>query len=294
MQFPTTNLLLALINLKNANYPNLQSFVVHGNRINAVGDSLEYFVKDMFANTFSIDDVDKKAVEYRKLFSWLGNQKNPPDFIVKLGDAIEVKKHTGEDSDIALNSSPPKDYLYMDDPRIAKACRECEGNNPAWQKKDLAYFVGTTDEDKLLSLWIVYGNCYAADRGIYGNVNRGLVAGIVNIPDVEFAPTKELGRVNKVDPLGITDLRIRGMWHIQSPNKVYSRIKTGYSVPSLHAILLKSKFQELQAACGSKVINELNGAYTVKDVAIADPNNPARQLEAVYISAALQAQSELR
>jgi len=33
------------------------------------------------------------------------------------------------------------------------------------------------------------------------------------IADIEFSQTKELGRVNRVDPLGITNLRIQGMWH---------------------------------------------------------------------------------
>jgi hypothetical protein len=140
----------------------------------------------------------------------------------------------------------------------------------------------------------VYGNCYAADKEIYTRVSKGLITGIAAIPDVEFTPTKELARVNKVDPLGITDLRVRGMWHIQSPNRVYSRIKKTYPTPSLHAILLKSKFQKLQAAIGSKLTDELVSAYLVKEVAIANPNNPAQQLEAIYISAALQAQSELR
>ena len=34
-----------------------------------------------------------------------------------------------------------------------------------------------------------------------------------------FAETKELGRVNQVDPLGITNLRIRGMWQIETQEK---------------------------------------------------------------------------
>ena len=39
--------------------------------------------------------------------------------------------------------------------------------------------------------------------------------------NVVFSETKELGRVNQVDPLGITNLRIRGMWQIENPRKVF-------------------------------------------------------------------------
>ncbi|MBL0721141.1 MAG: NgoPII family restriction endonuclease [Sulfurovum sp.] len=34
--------------------------------------------------------------------------------------------------------------------------------------------------------------------------------GITSIPNVEFTATNELGKVKKIDPLGMTDLRIRG------------------------------------------------------------------------------------
>lgn len=41
--------------------------------------------------------------------------------------------------------------------------------------------------------------------------------GIGEINGLEFAKTKEIGRLNKVDPVGITYLRIRGMWGIKNP-----------------------------------------------------------------------------
>lgn len=284
-----TNTLMALKNLKKAGFPNLKTITKSGNRINSVGESLEYYIKDMFADTFNIDDVEQKQTIYSTIFSYLGNQNNPPDFIVKKGDAIEVKKHIGIDSDIALNSSPPKDYLYSDDPRLIIACRNCE----EWSKKDLAYFIGTTDADRLISLWIIYGNCYAADKEVYSRVEKGLVSGISNILDIEFAETRELARVNKVDPLGITDLRVRGMWHIESPNRVFSNIKKNYEGPALHTIMLKSKFIDLQDGMEEQEIADLKSGYVIKDVMINNPNNPAQQLEAVYISSALQVESEL-
>lgn len=51
---------------------------------------------------------------------------------------------------------------------------------------------------------------------------KTISSGITEIPDVEFTETNELGKVKKVDPLGVTDLRIRGMWHIENPHKIFS------------------------------------------------------------------------
>ena len=41
---------------------------------------------------------------------------------------------------------------------------------------------------------------------------------------LEAGETDELGRINKVDPLGITSLRVRGMWQIKNPSKVFSGV----------------------------------------------------------------------
>ncbi len=45
-------------------------------------------------------------------------------------------------------------------------------------------------------------------------IQNKLVIGINELKDIEFSKTRELGRVNKVDPIGITYLRIRGKWGI--------------------------------------------------------------------------------
>jgi len=79
-----------------------------------------------------LDNKDKKHSEY---LSYLGNQNNPPDFIIKKGDAVEVKKIGGLVGSIALNSSYPKSKLHSDDVRILQSCRECDGGN--WSKKDI-------------------------------------------------------------------------------------------------------------------------------------------------------------
>ena len=63
MIFPNkkpTNTIKALLNLKNAGFPNLQEVYKSGIRINSVGEAVVYYIKDMYANTFSIKEVQKK------------------------------------------------------------------------------------------------------------------------------------------------------------------------------------------------------------------------------------------
>ena len=101
------------------------------NRINAVGDALEEFIKDALANTIYENDLRKKNEIYSERFSWTGNQNNPPDLIIKNGDAVEVKKIQSFKSKIALNSSYPKSKLFSDNPMITYDCRHCEN----WNRK---------------------------------------------------------------------------------------------------------------------------------------------------------------
>ena len=41
--------------------------------------------------------------------------------------------------------------------------------------------------------------------------------------DLDLSETQELGRINKVDQLGVSSLRIRGMWIFQNPRKIKKR-----------------------------------------------------------------------
>ncbi len=68
----------------------------------------------------------------------------------------------------------------------------------------------------------MYGDCCAANSDIYENTKNKVIAGINSIEDIELTKTNELGRVKRVDPLGITDLRIRGMWTMHHPKKVFA------------------------------------------------------------------------
>ncbi|OGH29161.1 MAG: restriction endonuclease, partial [Candidatus Levybacteria bacterium RIFCSPHIGHO2_12_FULL_37_12] len=201
---------------------------------------------------------------------------------IKQGDAIEVKKIESLRSGIALNSSYPKDKLFSDSPMITSACRLAED----WQEKDLIYVIGVSTDGKLKALWFVYGNCYAANKETYERVRDKISKGINELQDVEFSETNELGRVNKVDPLGITYLRIRGMWGIENPIKVFN-----YAAPidpnaefSVNAIMLEEKYLSFPKEERENIENLTSTNFLIKDIKIKSPNNPAKLLEAKLLS----------
>lgn len=277
-----TNLLVALKNIVEKPNNDLVAQYRSLNRMNSMGEALEFYVKDIFSGTLSENDLSKKEQAYSNEFSYLGNQNNPPDIIIKNGDAIEVKKHLGARAgSLALNSSYPKDFLYSDSPMITTACKNCE----EWTKKDILYVIGSIVDNKIKSLWLVYGNCYAANRGVYEKIKNAITQGVNALPDIEFGETNELGRVNKVDPLGITDLRIRGMWGIKHPARVFDYlpetiIDANFKVS---ALMLASKYDSFPKSGREKLEKLVSKSLLIKDVQIKSPNNPAKFLEAKLI-----------
>ena len=149
-----------------------------------------------------------RLTTFSQTYSYSGNKNNPPDLILKNSDAIEIKKLESHNTAIALNSSYPKSKLFSDSSMITTACRTCE---PNWTVKDMLYVIGNVlkNTNSLKSLWFVYGDCFCADKEVYERIKDTISTGITTIPNVEFTETNELGKVKKVDPLGITDLRIR-------------------------------------------------------------------------------------
>ncbi|MEE3716169.1 NgoPII family restriction endonuclease, partial [Tumidithrix elongata RA019] len=105
---------------------------------------------------------------------------------------------------------------------------------------------------------------------------------------IEFAETNELGRVNKVDPLGITYLRIRGMWGIENPLNVYDYVDLGYDAKNefqIIAIMKASKYQSFPVEIRREIEN-LSGEenFEIMDRQIRSPDNPAKLINAKIIS----------
>lgn len=271
-----TNILEAIVNIVHHKSYEIRSLYRGRNRANSMGDALECYVKDAFAGSLNIDDEAACMEIYSQKFSWLGAQNHPPDIMIAGGDAIEVKKTQSPNSNLALNSSYPKAKLYQVSPMVTNDCRTCE----EWDVKDIIYCVGHVDDARLKSLWMVYGGIYAAEKSIYERIKTTISEGIKTIPDVVFSDSKELGRVNKVDPLGITGLRIRGMWQIENPRKVFGYLSDKQTSDfELVCIIPKDKYQSFGQTSIDKIENLNVDGFSIADVKVKNPNNPAKLIE---------------
>lgn len=268
-----SNIINAIYNIINNPVIELREFYKSKNRANNMGDALEEYVKDLFANTINESDEQSRLVKISDTFSYLGNQNNPPDIMLHSGDAIEVKKIESKNATLALNSSYPKHKLYVDSKLITEACRNCE----QWAEKDIIYTVGVVNGSVLNSLCMVYGMDYAAENSTYEKIKETIVNGVADIPDIEFAPTNEIAKVKKVDPLGITDLRVRGMWSIDNPFKVFDYIYTRDFSKKFNfmCVIRETKYSSFEnQSLIEECVGNIKGFYII-DVKIKNPNNPA-------------------
>jgi hypothetical protein len=256
------------------------------NRINQIGVPLEELVKDIFADTLE-SDKGTRVIKHSQIFSYLGNTSNPPDLVIKNGDAIEVKKIESFSTGIQLNSSYPKSKLVINDPMITANCRKIEGG--VWESKDLIYAIGVVSDKKLKRLWLLAGDCLAADADIYERIKNKISIEIGEINGVEFAKTKEIARINKVDPLGITYLRIRGMWGIENPVDIYEYLDIKYDTKAnlqVISIMTAKKYNSFPESDIKSI--EQTSANTpnleIEDIQIRSPNNPANLIQAKLIT----------
>lgn len=268
------NIIKAIINVVENPAYQLGEYSSGHNRANNMGGALEEYIKDIFAGTVGESNVSIRNQKISSSFSYLGNQNNPPDSILRGGDAIEVKKIESNGSSLALNSSYPKAKIYANSKMITEACRSCE----YWTEKDIVYTVGVVRGNVLTDLCMIYGIDYAASEIIYTRIKDVISSGVNSIREVEFAKTNELGRVNRVDPLGITYLRVRGMWGIDNPWKVFDYIYQRDLSKQFNfmALINNEKYDTFSAdtVILESLVGTLDG-LKIEDVLIKTPDNPA-------------------
>ena len=276
------NIIDAIINIVKTPIVELKEYSISHNRANSVGEALEEYVKDIFSGTLFETDKNKRMEIISEVFSYLGNSNNPPDSILRGGDAIEVKKIENKSSSLALNSSYPKAKLYSNSSMITDACRNCE----EWKEKDIIYAIGACEKNKLTSLIFVYGEDYAAENKIYENVKNKIKFGIETINGLEFSETNEIGRVNRVDPLGITYFRIRGMWGIENPIKVFDYIYERDNTKQFNfmALINDDKYNSFFNREELENLEKENKYLEIRNVKIKNPNNPAQLRSAKLIT----------
>lgn len=269
-----SNILKAIINLVNTSTYELKEFYNINNRANNMGDALEEYIKDIFSGTYDIRNEQERLEKISETFSYLGNNANPPDSMLRNGDAIEVKKIQNNNSSLALNSSYPKHKLFADSSMISNSCRDAE----EWNEKDIIYAVGVVDENTLMNLCFIYGLDYCASEETYTKIKEKIKDGVEAIPGVEFSETKELGRVNKVDPLGITYLRVRGMWGIENPWTVFKYVyeKDLSKKFNFFAIINEEKYADFNSDDRKEFEDFVNNSeLSMKKIKIKNPDNPA-------------------
>jgi len=272
-----SNTLKAFINIVTNYQTNIQNITDGNNRMNNIGDGLEAYIKNIFANTINEVDEKKKLEKINQTFSYTGNKTNPPDMMLWNGDAIEVKKIESSSTSLQLNSSHPKSKLLNTNKKINQACKNCE----EWVEKDLIYTIGYIKAKKLNSLWMVYGDCYAADDSTYQKVENEITTSIDSIDDLEIKQdTNELSGIKNVDPLNITYLRVRGMWIIENPNKVYNYLYEYDKNATFQLVCLmkKSKYESFSTEDIANI--EQIESITIDNVKIKNPNNPANLIDA--------------
>lgn len=275
-----TNLLEAIANLVDVSFAALGSSSSL-NKMNRQGEPLEQFVRDAFCPVEESLDVLKAQKLRSNCFSYLGNQNNPPDFMIRGGDAVEVKKIEGKVGRIALNSSYPKQKLKSSSKMITEACRKAE----VWKEKDNLYVVGELLRDKSIQhLWFVYGDCYSAQEETYESIRAIIRKGVRDL-ELDLAETRELGRVNGVDPLGITNLRIRGMWDIAGPREVFQGLyKPIDAKPSIFAVMRLEKYEAFPESSRLRLESLAPRGVERKMAQVRSPDNPAQLLDAVIIN----------
>jgi hypothetical protein len=280
------SILTALINLADKKDNSIRHVVSSGNVVNAMGDSLDAYIKSLFID--NIDNMTPEEINLKKqeIFSWLGNQNNIPDLILKNGDAVEVKKIEAVGS-LALNSSHPKQVLSSESSMISQGCRDCEGLNTSWTK-ELWYVIGTVDKNKIIYLFFIHGVLYSADESIYAKIRTDIKNGIEEISDIQFSNTNELAKVHCIDPLGITSLRVRGMWAIKHPFNVYDyipEIKKHHNNlnDKLYTYILVENNKYFSFSENERKTLESKQNVKTYDKQIKNPNNPAQLIESKLI-----------
>lgn len=286
------NILDAIKNLVLSKQNILQEVNTSSNRANAMGDTLEKYVQDIFANSVNCSNENEREEKINDVLSYTGNSTNPPDALIRNGAAIETKKIQSRTSQLQLNSSFPGAKLYYDNPRLKKEVRDFKKlRENEWTERDIIYAVGyiskKNKKNYLKELALIDAEAYCANKSVYLNLFNKIKAGINNIPNTVFSDTKELGRINQIDPLKRSDLRVRGMWLLKNPFETFADI---YPKPnkdtafSLVSIITKHKFDSFPNHNEFfNFANSING-LEIKDVEVQDPNDATKKISCKLIT----------
>jgi len=281
---------------KGYNWTEYKSLVASGiNRAQAQGAHLEEIIKDILCGIAASDAQARESL-LDKYLAFQGAANNPPDAMFRGGndgDAFEVKKSENKSTNsLDLNSSHPYSHLTSDLSRIARDAKECE----VWEKRDIYYVIGNvlTNSQTNNWIWFVQGNIFAADLKTYRNFEAEIKSHIeeaITANLLEPGITNELGRINGVDLRENTDLRIRPMWGITSPMKLFKDlpgiVESDTDGLVVHCLIQKSKW-EIYLKNKSEDTKQFWSRsklprMSIADVKVPDPNDLDKELEVKLI-----------
>ncbi len=283
----SSNILTAIKNISDFKTNNMREYFKDyaTTQIKTVRQEMEYYVKDAISGSFKSVKDKKPTDRYTGVFSYVGSKNKPPDMIIQGGDAVVIKTIMTYKGSLTINNYPPKDRLKWNDPWILKNCRELDGGQ--WNSKDIFYVIGWTEKRRMKYLNFIQGCCFIPEEEVYNKKIHGLKKNIYNYLEsegLEASSTIGLGKVNNMDPLGITNLRIKGVWSIINPLKIFSDTFSYDKNKdfTLIALMLKNKFDSFPKKDIDAIVNDKQ--IEIKDVKIGNPNNPRKKIDAKLIT----------
>ncbi len=275
----STDLILkSIINYASLDRLNVRDSDESASLIQTRGGDFEEFVKELFLDNNKISKQERLK-EYQRIFSFQGATNNPPDLMFYNSYAIKINKKRTTRSIIPLNSSHPRDAISANDSLLKSDTREIEGGN--WIKP-LFYYIGEVENQYCKSMFIIDGACYTANEEYYQRLIKQIKSGVSEIPDVKMIKTKELGKVKEIDPLKVTDLRVRGMWNILHPLSLMKRFTDiDVSEYNILVVMKKDKFDLATPEMLSKLKN--SDKLVVEECKWPNPNNLSDLFDVVII-----------
>ena len=247
--------------------------------VSRAGKGLELWVKHFLAGT--IGHADKESIKeiWDERFSFHGGINNPPDIMIRNSIAVEVKKTETPGGRIHLNSSWPIRRLTVEDPHITEFCRQAE----IWSEKPFLFVVGLVKPrtKSISALWLVDGRCISDNEAVYESLMAKARAAILAAGATK---SKEIGRFSSADSLQRTALRVRPMFELNHPSRIFKDIfqSQGTHQFILNVLIPTSSYLQFSEAQRLKLSSQKD--LLIRDLEIQDPTSSARLMNATLIS----------
>ena len=136
----------------------------------------------------------------------------------------------------------------------------------------------------LKRLWLIYGDCLAADASFYSRTEEILSKLISESSGLTLAETNEIANIRQIDPLNRSILRIRGMWSLKNPNSAFKDLTSLESSTQFYVMLRETTYLKLPEADRNMLESMKVSSLQNRIVNIPDPDDSSREIEARFIS----------